>query len=120
MYQQAGSIITSRIVLIIAATAISTSNNYYTSRPCAQLAYIHKSQAQTLRYYPSCASFFNMTNPGQEAVVHASMANGVSSEIGVALGLSFGMALWMALAIHAVGIEVYVSTHEAVNQRRVS
>jgi hypothetical protein len=106
---QAGSIITARIVLIISALAISASDNYYTSRPCTVLSYTHKSEAQTLEYYPACASFFNGTNLGQEAIVHASMSNGISSEIGAALGVSFGMALWMALIIHAVGVEVYVS-----------
>ena len=38
------------------------------------------------------------------------MSNGVPSEIGAALGVSFGMALWMALIIHAAGVEIYVST----------
>jgi hypothetical protein len=106
---QAGSIITTRIILILSALAIG-SNNYYTSRPCAVLSYIHKSEAETLEYYPVCASFFNGTNSGQETIVHATMSNGVASEIGAALGVSFGMALWMALVIHAVGIEIYVST----------
>lgn len=28
---------------------------------------------------------------------------------GAALRLGFGMALWLALALHAIGVEVYVS-----------
>ena len=62
--------------------------------------------------YPACASYLNGTDVGQEAVVHADFGGDVSTELGAALNMSFGMALWLALALHAVGVEIYVSPLE--------
>ena len=82
--------------------------DYYALRSCATLNFIHKSENATMALYPVCASFFDGTNPNQEAIVHANM-KGLPSEIGAALGMPFGMSLWLALAIHAIGVEIYVS-----------
>ena len=63
-----------------------------------------------LEDYPVCESFASGSNPDQVAPVLASFAGNSSGGVGAALNLSFGMALWLALNIHAIGIEVYVST----------
>jgi hypothetical protein len=122
---QAGVIITTRLIMIIAAMIISSSPDsgaVYQARPCAQLAFIHKDQNKTLTYYPLCVSFFNSSNLNQEAVVHATMNSDNAAEIGAALGVSFGMALWLAMAIHAFGIEIYLhlTPKEAERLRNVS
>jgi hypothetical protein len=106
---QAGSIITNRFILIIGTTTISSINSYYTSWPCAKIAFVMKSDARTLAAYPGCASYLDGTNPWQEAVVHADFKGEHATEIGAALNMNFGMALWVALIIHAVGVEIYVS-----------
>jgi hypothetical protein len=90
--------------MIIATAIISSAGDYYTVRPCPQLAYISKGLAES---YPECAAYFDGSKPGQVAIVHADL-NGRPAEIGAALGISFGMAIWLSLAIHAIGIEVYV------------
>lgn len=57
--------------------------------------------------YPACIPFLN----GQGdlyAVVQAGGA-GRPEQIAASLDISFGMSLWLALMIHAVGIEFYVS-----------
>lgn len=59
--------------------------------------------------YPECASYLDGSDPQQQAIVHANFSNGRSTEIGAALDLGFGMALWVATAMHAIGIEIYVS-----------
>lgn len=63
-----------------------------------------------LTYYPTCEAFANGTNLRKHAVVAATV--GASPESGAAvLDITFGMSLWMALVLHTVGIEVYVSYH---------
>ena len=90
---------------------ISSINSYYMSWPCAKIAFAldTKSEAEVLGAYPGCAPFFNGTNPQQEAVVHANFNGEYSTEIGAALDMSFGMALWLATVLHVVGVEIYVS-----------
>ena len=100
-----GSIITARLIMIIAAQVITASGNYFTTRPCAQLAYISQGLA---RSYPSCASYFDGSDQNALAIVNANFG-GTAAEIGVALGIPFGSALWLSLALHAIGVEIYVS-----------
>lgn len=90
--------------MIIATAIISSAGDYYTVRPCVQLAYISEGLAKS---YPECTAYFDGSNPGQVAIVHADL-NGRPPEIGAALGISFGMVIWLSLAIHAIGVEVYV------------
>lgn len=120
--RQAGSIITNRIVLIIATQIISSIGSYYIVWPCAKIAYTVGSEQDTLKQYPACAAYFNGDAPSQQAVVHANFSSGRAEEIGAALNLCFGMALWVALAMHAVGVEVYLhlTPKEAERLRNVS
>jgi hypothetical protein len=90
--------------------------DYYTVRPCEQLASTSRTDAQS---YPECAAFFDGSNPAALAIVHADV-QGTPIEIGAALGVPFGMAVWLGLAIHAMGVEVYVGfphiSHESVSE----
>ncbi|KAF2649820.1 hypothetical protein K491DRAFT_610042 [Lophiostoma macrostomum CBS 122681] len=119
----AGCIITIRFIMIISAIIVSSLGTYYTSRPCAQLAYIYSnSSTPTTDFYPICEAYFDGSNPTQEAVVKANMDGEDPNQIGVALGMSFGMACWVALAIHAIGVEVYLhlTPRETERLRKVS
>lgn len=62
-----------------------------------------------LSSYPACASYVDGSNLDQVAAVHANMNGESAANAGAALDLNFGMALWIAFAIHAIGIEIYVS-----------
>ncbi|KAL5388625.1 hypothetical protein PMIN06_003051 [Paraphaeosphaeria minitans] len=117
----AGSIITNRIILIIATNIISAVGSYYTVWPCAKIAYTMRSDEATLEAYPECASYVNGSDLFQQAVVHAQFG-GHPTEIGAALNMCFGMALWLALAMHAIGVEVYLhlTPKEAERLRNVS
>ncbi|KAF6808531.1 hypothetical protein CSOJ01_07480 [Colletotrichum sojae] len=119
----AGSIITLRLVQIIATMVISTIGTYYAVRPCAQVADMVEDANRTLELYPECASFFSGANPGQQAIVHANLNDPSSAaEAGAALGLTFGMALWFSLALHGIGVELYLrlTPAEAERLRNVS
>ncbi|KAF4814801.1 hypothetical protein CGCTS75_v013253 [Colletotrichum tropicale] len=119
----AGSIITIRLIQITAATIISNMGTYYVSRPCDQVAFMVDNMNRTLALYPDCASYFSGENPGQQTVVHADLPGATSAaEAGAATGMVFGMAVWLALAIHAIGIEIYLhlTPAEAERLRNVS
>ncbi|KAH7056943.1 hypothetical protein B0J12DRAFT_568745 [Macrophomina phaseolina] len=104
----AASIITVRIIVPITARIVSAQGRYFTARPCAQLDYMFNSQMEeTLRHYPDCVRFYDGSNAEQHVVVNARFGTHVA-EVGAALGLGFGMAMWLALALHAIGVEVYL------------
>ena len=105
---QAGAIITNRIILISGANIITTIGSYHIAWPCDKVAFTLKNDiASTLHPYPECASWVNGTKPSQEAVTHAHFG-GLATEVGASLDIVFGMALWVALIVHAVGVKIYV------------
>lgn len=59
--------------------------------------------------YPSCAAYVNGTDLNEFALVKASMEGPDGANIGAALNVPFGMALWLSVAIHAIGVEIYVN-----------
>jgi len=119
----AASIITSRFIMIISAVIIS-NRGYYAVWSCGKIlsTYADKNMGSLLEDYPVCDSFANGSNPDQVAPVLASFAGNSSGGVGAALNLSFGMALWLALNLHAIGIEVYLhlTPREAERLRKVS
>jgi hypothetical protein len=102
-----GCIITVRIILAISSAIISISPAYYMAQPCDKVDLIIGKE-QTIERYPDCAAFYNGSHPDQNVLVLGNF-NGDADEIGTALNLTFGMALWLALFIHALGVEIYVS-----------
>lgn len=57
--------------------------------------------------YPACVPFLNgQSDP--HAVVQVGGV-GRPEQIAASLDISFGMSLWLALMLHAIGIEIYVS-----------
>ncbi|OHE99725.1 hypothetical protein CORC01_05083 [Colletotrichum orchidophilum] len=114
----AGSIITLRLIQVAAAAAISSIGTYYAARPCDQVAFMIGKMSRTLHLYPDCATYFSGENSGQQTIVHADFLNPTSAaEAAVAVGMPFGMALWLALALHAVGIEIYLKLTPAEAER---
>jgi hypothetical protein len=105
---QAGAIITARFIMIIAALIIS-KDDYFVAWPCAKIETTLDEGSLLLSSYPACAAYVNGTNPQEFALVKASMDGPGGGNAGAALNVTFGMALWLAVAIHAIGVEVYVS-----------
>ncbi|KAK2027072.1 hypothetical protein LX32DRAFT_456204 [Colletotrichum zoysiae] len=119
----AGSIITLRLIQFSGAAIISRIGTYYAARSCGQVAYMVGDSNRTLELYPDCAAYFSGANPHQQTIVHADIMTATSAaEAGAAVSLSFGMAFWLALAIHAIGIEIYLrlTPAEAERLRNVS
>ncbi|KAM0811323.1 hypothetical protein AB5N19_11679 [Seiridium cardinale] len=105
----AASIITLRIITKIAAPIISRQGDYYTTRMCSQIESIYQgSQKATLGFFPDCAPYYAGGPADLRVIVKADLAGNVA-EKAAAAGIFFGAAGWVALTIHAIGIEIYVS-----------
>jgi hypothetical protein len=104
------SIITLRIIMIISANIVSSMRSYWDIWPCVKLDWFYKNDRNaTLARYPSCSSFYDGSALGQLAIVHADFNSNSGEEQGAAMGLTFGLAGWIAMFLHGVGVEIYVS-----------
>lgn len=89
--------------MISAARIISVWNTQWKAMSCEKLASFYDSFEAMHEVYPSC------TSADDWAAVKADMNGGTAENSGAALYVSFGIGLWIAMVLHAVGIEVYVS-----------
>ena len=101
-WKQAGAIITVRPILFITALIISSQGTYHEAIPCSVIEFLN-STGQVSDTFPTC------TSPDAWTVVRADI-NDSASPVGPAASLraGFGMAGWLALALHAIGVEIYV------------
>lgn len=90
--------------MILAASIVSmpSMGPYLEAMPCEKLATFYDSSAELQQVYSNC------TSPENWALVQASLTAGSAENAGAVIDMSFGMALWLGLAIHAIGIEIYV------------
>jgi uncharacterized membrane protein len=117
-----GTIITMRLIMILAAMIVSTyPDGFYSVQSCAKLIYTENNNAtKVYAKFPACApAHLNMTVDGQ-VVVKANF-NSLEGAMS-ALNISFGMAGWLAAILHAVGVEIYLrlTPREAERLRNVS
>ncbi|KAI1749440.1 hypothetical protein F4782DRAFT_533398 [Xylaria castorea] len=100
-----GCIITGRPIQIIALQIPKSTPSYYTM-PCDKVDFMLA--GRTLALYPECASFYSGENLEQNVAVRAQFNHPTSVvEVAAALDSSFGMAYFIALLIHVVGVEIY-------------
>lgn len=104
----AGAIVTMRVIIIISAIVLSLVGGYYYATPCDKINYLLKGENATIARYPECASFFSGEDPDRHVVVRASVLTDDRVEIGAVINLVFGTSGWMAMAIHAIGLELYL------------
>ncbi|KAF4984014.1 hypothetical protein FZEAL_719 [Fusarium zealandicum] len=106
----AGSIITLRLIMILSAVIMSTTPSFRQPMPCDKLASFYDNQTSLVEKYPTCK------DADAWVAVQGSMS-GSSENIASALSLGFSLGVWLALAIHAVGVEVYLQLTPAESQR---
>jgi hypothetical protein len=105
--RQFSTIITLRIIFNIAIRIITMMSSYYSAQPCDRLFDIAANSAEMLlAEFPACSAFLDGDNTAH-AIVNVHF-NGTAAQKMAAINLTFGMAGWIALAIHAFGVEVYV------------
>ncbi|KAJ1302862.1 hypothetical protein OPQ81_003164 [Rhizoctonia solani] len=86
-----GALITTNVTALISAHVITAINTYYSLWRCAE-----------------CATSNALSNPNSVYIaVHASWREGQLGK-GSAIRTSYGMALWIAMILHGVGIELYL------------
>jgi hypothetical protein len=94
--------------MVVIAT-LTSKRDYHLVWSCAKIASTLADTSLLVQGYPLCASYANGSNLEQVSPVSLDL-NGSDANIGAALDMSFGVALWLAFNIHALGIEVYVSS----------
>lgn len=118
-----GTIITTRLITIISAAIVTKIASYHNLMTCGEILSLTSTE-YVASTYPTCISsngtstiVANATN----VAVHVNFGGSVE-EIGASLRIPFGTALWLAMFLHAVGVEIYLSLtpREAQRLRTVS
>ncbi|KAI9844085.1 MAG: hypothetical protein M1837_005798 [Sclerophora amabilis] len=111
-----GTIITTRIIMILSALIISMIGSYYHAQSCDQIVFVNDGDAGKVEsVYPGCANRTASSDP--YVVVSANLAGGRAEEAGASLDLSFGSAIWLAIFLHVVGVEIYLNLTPAETDR---
>lgn len=106
--RQAFTAVTMRVLQLLAAGLIS-GRGYVAVRPCAQIASDGVVPTSVIeKHWPNCAVFFSGESPRQTAVVDANYY-GLPIEINVALSFASGLCAFLAMVLHTIGVELYVS-----------
>jgi hypothetical protein len=115
-----GVIITTRIIMVIAAQVTGALGKYYTPMSCDEINFVQRESSGRSAIYPQCA-LPSMTTNGMIAVA-ADFGSGKREQLQASLELNFGMAAWIAIFLHTVGVEIYLNLTpaEAECLRRVS
>lgn len=80
---------------------------------CGEVAFLYANSPATLgSRYPLCVGRNNT-----DMVVKADINSGFREEVKASMVLTFGMAWWVAIAMHAVGVEVYLRLTAAEGER---
>ncbi|QRV87523.1 hypothetical protein RhiJN_15541 [Ceratobasidium sp. AG-Ba] len=100
-----GSVITARIITLMARAIISAIGTYYAMWRCDEITFLIQDSSVIKESFPVCV---NATRPKRTFVpVHASIHEDPIN-FGSTYRVVFGMALWLAILIHLAGTELYV------------
>ncbi|KAG8691283.1 hypothetical protein FRC09_011667 [Ceratobasidium sp. 395] len=101
----AGSVITARIIAIMARAIISAIGTYYAMWRCDEITFLIEDPNVIQQSFPVCV---NATRPKRTFVpVHASIHE-APINLGSTYRIVFGMTLWLAILIHLAGTELYI------------
>ncbi|KAI9729801.1 MAG: hypothetical protein M1818_008378 [Claussenomyces sp. TS43310] len=101
-----GTIITLRLIMILSALISTRLGKYYSTMSCEEMAFIYGSGSKTDKLYPQCS---NLTGTFDGMVIVPAKFSNRPEQIAVSLDLSFGMAMWLAIILHLVGVEIYLA-----------
>ena len=115
-----GTIVTTRLIMIMSAVILSKIGSYHVLMTCGEILYM-RSAEDVLSKYPACLGADTMISDTQLVPVLVKFGSNIE-EIGASLRLPFGMSLWIAMFLHAVGVEIYLALtpREAERLRKVS
>jgi hypothetical protein len=110
-----GVIITTRIIMVIAAQVSTAVGKYYVPMVCDEIVFVQDSLAHNNAMYPQC-SIANMTVDGMIAVA-ANFGSDRKEQLQASLELNFGMAAWLSIFLHTIGVEIYLNLTPAEGER---
>lgn len=112
-----GSIVTMRVVINASVVIISLIGSYSQIQTCGLVDYsLASSGGSAASLYPECASA-NAT-ADTEVIVQASVTEPLGMHsVSAAMNLVFGMSVWMAIALHVVGVEIYLGLTPRESER---
>jgi uncharacterized membrane protein len=105
-----GGIITTRLIQVIANLILSMIGSYYMAMPCRQI----EGAGGDMEKYMTCRA-----NPDGWTVVHANWSGSTEGieEVAAVFQITFGMCVWLAYFMHAVGVEIYLHLTKAEGER---
>lgn len=100
-----------RPVLIAVAKAVSgPDSQFYQFIPCKVIDFILSGSHERIsQLAPGCAAYLTGGNPEQWTAVQADWTDDNPVGKTAALRIGFHFASWVCFAIHAIGVEIYVS-----------
>ncbi|KAL6812803.1 hypothetical protein GGI42DRAFT_158578 [Trichoderma sp. SZMC 28013] len=112
----AGAIITTRLIAFPTISIISVSKDsirpYYVSMPCDELTYMFFGNITALvAAHPECS------DPNAWAAVLGDLSATTLDQITAAFYATFANSWWLALTIHAIGVEIYLHLTPAEAER---
>lgn len=110
-----GVIITTRIIMVIAAQVSTAVGKYYVPMICDEIVFVQDSLTQNNTMYPQC-SIANMSVDGMIAVA-ANFGSDRKEQLQASLELNFGMAAWLSIFLHTIGVEIYLNLTPAEGER---
>ncbi|KAK1579526.1 uncharacterized protein LY79DRAFT_672436 [Colletotrichum navitas] len=113
----AGFIITMRIIGFL-AVMITADSDYYQVKQCAVLDFIFRhNQTKVIDLYPGCGGYYSGESPGLNVIIHSNYHARQPAEIAAGFTSVFDAGSWLALAIHAVLVELYLHLTPAESER---
>ncbi|KAG9078463.1 hypothetical protein FS749_009510 [Ceratobasidium sp. UAMH 11750] len=103
-----GTFVTTRVTALLSAQVITAIDTYFSLWRCSEVGYVLENAATLAQDYPLCGTSDGRARPDDTYVaVHSSWNEGRLGK-GSASRASFGMALWVAMILHFLGIEFYL------------
>lgn len=121
---QAFHVITMRLLnkaLPFFSSAISSGR--FVVRSCAVVDYMFNGNATVVEsLYPSCETFYNGVKLDQYVLIEGNMTSMRPDHVAANFGITCASSAWLALALHCIVAELYLSSTpaEAERLRRVS
>jgi uncharacterized membrane protein len=105
-----GTILTARPIMVLSALIISRLEEYRNVWPCEMIEWTWKYYGADsyLQSYPQCADQSGAIG-GFAPVLANIFSKSDPAQIGASLQVPVGMAFWISLALHAVGVEIYLA-----------
>ncbi|KAL8889815.1 MAG: hypothetical protein Q9215_002957 [Flavoplaca cf. flavocitrina] len=105
-----GTIITSRVINFISAPIISRLGNYYGVWSCDELDFLYKNLQVPFpeTEYPQCLFPNGTLDSSLRVAVEATVLQTKPEQFGSSHIQPFGANLWICIAVHIIGVEIYL------------